>query len=119
MDRCLCIGPIDAPLQWDARVLSAADVADGAPLQTCKASEFVGEAEPVICACFGVGVDVVRNAINSGAAKTVADIGAILRAGILWGLVCLRGRFGSHLIQRGAILTVACGFQIGRRRGQE
>jgi assimilatory nitrate reductase catalytic subunit len=81
MDRCLCIGPIDAPLQWDARVLSAADVADGAPLQTCKASEFVGEAEPVICACFGVGVDVVRNAINSGAAKTVADIGAILRAG--------------------------------------
>jgi assimilatory nitrate reductase catalytic subunit len=81
MDRCLCIGPIDAPLHWDARVLSAADVADGAPLQTCKASEFVGEAEPVICACLGVGVDVVRNAINSGAAKTVADIGAILRAG--------------------------------------
>jgi len=81
MDSCLCVGPTDAPLQWDARALSAADVADGAPMPACKAREFVGEAEPVICACFGVGVDVVRNAINSGAAKTVADIGTTLRAG--------------------------------------
>ena len=42
---------------------------------------YVGETEPVVCACFGVGIDVVRKAIACGAATTVAEIGETLRAG--------------------------------------
>jgi assimilatory nitrate reductase catalytic subunit len=81
MDGYLCVGPTDALLQWDASALSAVDAADGGGMQVCKPSGFVGETEPVICACFGVGIDAVRKAIAGGAAKTVAEIGETLRAG--------------------------------------
>jgi assimilatory nitrate reductase catalytic subunit len=81
MDGYLCVGPSDAPLQWDANALSAADMADGGGMQACKLSGFVGEMEPVICACFSVGVDVVRKAIACGTVKTVTEIGEALRAG--------------------------------------
>ena len=36
---------------------------------------------PVICACFGVAVDTVRQAVAAGTARNVADIGRTLRAG--------------------------------------
>jgi assimilatory nitrate reductase catalytic subunit len=37
--------------------------------------------EPIVCACFQVGLDTVRKAVSCGAVKTVADIGQTLRAG--------------------------------------
>jgi assimilatory nitrate reductase catalytic subunit len=39
------------------------------------------DSEPIICACFGVGVEVVRSAVQSGAVRTIDDIGKTLRAG--------------------------------------
>jgi assimilatory nitrate reductase catalytic subunit len=41
----------------------------------------MGETEQVVCACFQVGLDAVRNAIKSGGATSVGDIGRTLRAG--------------------------------------
>ena len=39
------------------------------------------ETGPVICACFGVGLAAIREAVAEGAAMSVADIGRLLRAG--------------------------------------
>ena len=36
---------------------------------------------PTICACFGVGLNVIRKALLSGAASSVEEIGTALRAG--------------------------------------
>lgn len=80
----LCIGPADAPPQWNAALFSAADVADGQPLQVRTLKEYEdygGETEPVICACFQVGVETVRKAVAGGAVRTVEEIGQTLRAG--------------------------------------
>jgi assimilatory nitrate reductase catalytic subunit len=82
IDGCVCIGPV--PLQWGTLGLTAADVADGgAPLtlKTLTAGAYVGVTEPIVCACFQVGLAAVRAAVNCGAAKTVADIGRSLQAG--------------------------------------
>ncbi|MEA2993779.1 MAG: assimilatory nitrate reductase catalytic subunit, partial [Alphaproteobacteria bacterium] len=80
----LCIGPADAPPQWNVALFSAADVADGEPLQARALKEYedyAGETEPVICACFQVGVETVRKAVVSGVVRTVEEIGYTLRAG--------------------------------------
>ncbi len=36
---------------------------------------------PMICACFGVGENTIKDAISCGSAKTVEEIGALLKAG--------------------------------------
>jgi assimilatory nitrate reductase catalytic subunit len=41
----------------------------------------MGEREQIVCACFQVGLDAVRQAIKSGGATSVGDIGRTLRAG--------------------------------------
>jgi assimilatory nitrate reductase catalytic subunit len=41
----------------------------------------MGETGPVVCACFQVGLDAVRKAVNSGSAASVGDIGRTRRAG--------------------------------------
>jgi assimilatory nitrate reductase catalytic subunit len=80
LDGCVSIGPADAPLPSIA--LSPADVADGTMLvATRRAYDHIGETEPVICACFQVGLERIRKAIACGAATTVVEIGATLRAG--------------------------------------
>jgi assimilatory nitrate reductase catalytic subunit len=82
---CLFVGPTEAAPQWDAvkslfesesleehqrRVLLSGKSADGP-----------ASAGPVICACFGVPLGAIRNAIVSGEACDVASIGKALRAG--------------------------------------
>jgi assimilatory nitrate reductase catalytic subunit len=79
MDGYLCLGPPGAPLQWDT--LSPADTADGTRMQARISTACFGETEAVVCACFGVEVETVRRAIACGAAKTVAEISTMLRAG--------------------------------------
>src|SRR2546423_14324745 len=77
---CLCVGPADKPLQF-AR-LSAADVLDDAVLvQARLLDETIGLAEPVVCACFGVKLDVLREAIACGEPETLAQIGRKFTAG--------------------------------------
>ena len=39
------------------------------------------DAGPLICSCFGVGLNVIRGALHSGAAANVEEIGKALRAG--------------------------------------
>jgi assimilatory nitrate reductase catalytic subunit len=77
IEGMLCVGPADVPLQWDAQLFSTADM-DGALAARISADVM---AEPVVCACFGVGVETVRKAVTRGAARTVAEIGETLRAG--------------------------------------
>ena len=36
---------------------------------------------PIVCACFDVGLNTIAEAIASGRATSVAEIGAALRAG--------------------------------------
>jgi assimilatory nitrate reductase catalytic subunit len=35
----------------------------------------------MVCACFGVGENTIKDAISSGSAKTVEEIGTLLKAG--------------------------------------
>ena len=52
------------------RMVLSGESADGLP-----------DAGPVICSCFGVGLNVIRGALRSGAAANVEEIGKALRAG--------------------------------------
>jgi assimilatory nitrate reductase catalytic subunit len=82
IDGWLCVGP--APLQPGGLELTTADVADGSDASTLKllpSHQYMGMIEPIVCACFQVGLDTVRKAVSCGAVKTVADIGQTLRAG--------------------------------------
>jgi assimilatory nitrate reductase catalytic subunit len=46
-----------------------------------RAADGVAQAGPIVCACFGVGLTTIRDALASGAASTVEEIGKALRAG--------------------------------------
>ena len=46
------------------------------PLSRAMAAEFV-ELEPVICACFAVGLNTIREALASGRVHDIADIGTV------------------------------------------
>jgi assimilatory nitrate reductase catalytic subunit len=81
MDACICVEPADQTTPWSALALTSADTPDGGALPVQTLNHDMAEAEPVICACFGVAVDAVRQAVASGEARTVADIGRTLRAG--------------------------------------
>jgi len=84
LDGCVCLAPAhgSAP-QWDLIGLVAAATAEdgGRPIPKPAAGGYIGESEPVVCACFQVGLDAVRKAVASGGATSVADIGRTLRAG--------------------------------------
>lgn len=61
----LLAGPLDAAGR-------RAVLAGGGPVRA---------AEPMVCACFSVGLLTLRAAVASGRVSTVAEIGAVLRAG--------------------------------------
>jgi len=76
---CLCVGPVDEPLQF---ALSAADGPDEDGLASARPlHESIRAAEPVVCACFQVKLDSVRKAIACGETSTLVQIGQKLRAG--------------------------------------
>jgi assimilatory nitrate reductase catalytic subunit len=85
LEGCLFIGPAAAAPQWDAvREMFAADAL--APPQrrmvlSAKSADGLAEAGPIVCSCFGVGLNVIRRALSSGAAANVDEIGTALRAG--------------------------------------
>jgi len=82
---CLFVGPSEAVPQWDAikALFEAGAVGDVARrlLLSGRSIDGVVDAGPLVCACFGVGLESIRAAIKSGAAHSVADIGRMLRAG--------------------------------------
>jgi assimilatory nitrate reductase catalytic subunit len=84
-DGCLFVGPAHRPPQWEvARSLfeSGADAAPGRRIVFARrGADAMAEAGPLICACFGVRLAAIRDAIAAGSAASVADIGRTLRAG--------------------------------------
>ena len=83
LDSYLSIGPVDAPLSLDALLEALAAKAAAAAGHPSRRTRSVATAmhEPVVCACFDVATAAVREAVASGAAKNVAEIGSLLRAG--------------------------------------
>jgi assimilatory nitrate reductase catalytic subunit len=82
LDGCLCLAPAEAgPPQWDLAGLSATEAPEDGGRQILKSQADYYIGEQVVCACFQVGLDAVRQAIKSGGATSVGDIGRTLRAG--------------------------------------
>jgi len=83
LDGCLFIGPAEP--QWDAvRELFASDAVEPAQRRTVlsgRSADGLPDAGPVVCSCFGVGLNVIRETLRSGAAADVEQIGTALRAG--------------------------------------
>ncbi len=82
---CLFLGKAEASPQWDTVKALFESEALGQMQRRAvlsgKSTDGVADPGPVICACFGVGLNVVRAAIASGQAANVDDIGRALRAG--------------------------------------
>jgi assimilatory nitrate reductase catalytic subunit len=85
LDGALFIGPADAAPQRDAvKVLFESETLTDMQhrmLLSGRAADGLAEIGPVICACFGVGLNVIREAIASKSATNVEAIGKALRAG--------------------------------------
>jgi assimilatory nitrate reductase catalytic subunit len=85
LDGCIFVGPAVAPPQWDVvRSLFEAEAIaehDRRVLLSGRSGDGIAETGPMICACFGVGLATIRNAVAKGDAVSVADIGRLLRAG--------------------------------------
>lgn len=84
-DGCLFVGPTHRPPQWDvARSLfeSGADAALGRRIVFAgRGPDATAEAGPMICACFGVRLAAIVDAVAAGNGTNVAAIGRTLRAG--------------------------------------
>jgi assimilatory nitrate reductase catalytic subunit len=78
VDGLVWIGPSDQPLSLELGTLDVHD--DGVPLAQIAAISLF-KTEPVVCACFGIGAGRIRNAVTSGTATTVAEIGQATQAG--------------------------------------
>jgi assimilatory nitrate reductase catalytic subunit len=84
LDGCLWVGPAEAALQWNLEGLIPTDEPQGGAqriLKTGISEYYMGQSEAIVCACFQVGTEAVRQAVVSGASRTVEDIGRSLRAG--------------------------------------
>jgi len=81
---CLFIGPAAAAPHWDAvKALFEAERLENAERRAVlsgKSTAGLVDSGPIICACFGVGLNVIRDAVAGGSASVEA-IGAALRAG--------------------------------------
>ena len=81
----LFIGPAAAAPHWDTvKTLFEAETLGGAQRRAVlsgKSTEGIADPGPVVCACFGVGLNVIRAALKSGGAANVEEIGIALRAG--------------------------------------
>jgi assimilatory nitrate reductase catalytic subunit len=85
LNGCLFIGPADAGLQWDTvKALFEAEALGDMQRRAVlsgKSTDGIANPGPLVCACFGVGLNSIRAAIASGAAANVDEIGSALRAG--------------------------------------
>ncbi len=82
---CFFLAPAAAAPPWDAvKALFACDTLGEETrrvLLSGRSADGLANAGPTVCACFGVGLTAIRDAIESGAASSVETIGAALRAG--------------------------------------
>jgi assimilatory nitrate reductase catalytic subunit len=85
LSGALFIGPAQSAPDWDAvkalfEAESVGEVQRRAVLSG-KSADGLPDPGPIVCACFGVGLNVIRSALQSGAAANVEEIGRALRAG--------------------------------------
>ena len=84
IETCLFIGPARDAGDWNVvKGLFAADTLSNEQrrmLLSGKSSDGLGDAGPIVCACFGVGRTTICDAIATGA-HSAAEIGARLKAG--------------------------------------
>jgi assimilatory nitrate reductase catalytic subunit len=82
---CLFVGKAETAPIWDAvKALFEAEKLDDNQRRAVlsgKSTEGIEHPGPVICACFGIGLNVIRGAIAGGTAVNVDEIGRALRAG--------------------------------------
>ena len=82
--RCSSVRPTPRRNGTPSRRCSSADALadiERRMLLSGRAADGLAETGPVICACFGVGLNVIRDAIASKSATNVEAIGKALRAG--------------------------------------
>jgi assimilatory nitrate reductase catalytic subunit len=85
LDGCIFVGPAHSLPRWDVvRGLfesgTLVEERDRRILLSGSDSDGATETGPIVCACFGVGLPAIREAVKCGA-TTVADVGQKLRAG--------------------------------------
>jgi assimilatory nitrate reductase catalytic subunit len=82
---CLFVGPSEKSVPWDSVKAAFArkpfDARDRATVLSGKRAAGMPAEGPIICSCFGIGLVAIRDALESGAACSVDEIGAMLRAG--------------------------------------
>ncbi|HYS47756.1 MAG TPA: molybdopterin-dependent oxidoreductase [Xanthobacteraceae bacterium] len=85
LEGCLFVAPAESAPHWDAvKTLLGADALEPLVrrvLLSGRSAAGLPAPGPLICACFGVGLTAIRDAMSSGSAITVEDIGLRLRAG--------------------------------------
>jgi assimilatory nitrate reductase catalytic subunit len=85
LQTCLFLSAAGAAPSWDAlKALLGSRTLDDAQRRALLSGESldgVAETGPLLCACFGVGVAAIRDAVTSGAAASIEEIGKLLRAG--------------------------------------
>jgi assimilatory nitrate reductase catalytic subunit len=85
LEGALFLGPADAAPAWETikALFEAPQLTDieRRTVLSGRATDGLAETGPVICACFGVGLAVIRDAIASKGATTIEAIGKALRAG--------------------------------------
>ena len=85
LEGALFLGPADAAPTWDAvkALFDAQQLADIERRMALsgRATDGLADIGPVICACFGVGLNAIHDAIASKTATNVEAIGKALRAG--------------------------------------
>jgi len=85
LDGCLFIGPDDPAPHWNAvKSLLESDLIEQHVrriLLSGRSVEGIADTGPLVCACFGVGLAAIREALESSAATDVETIGKVLNAG--------------------------------------
>ena len=85
IEACIFCGPAQNSPHWEiVRALFDAGVLaerDRRILLSGRSAEGMAESGPIVCACFGVGLEAIRRAMTQGTAVNVAEIGRALRAG--------------------------------------
>jgi assimilatory nitrate reductase catalytic subunit len=85
IEACIFCGPAQNAPHWEiVRALFDAGVLaerDRRILLSGRSAEGMAESGPIVCACFGVGLEAIRRAMTQGTAVNVAEIGRALRAG--------------------------------------
>ena len=82
LEGVLFVAPAEARPQWEAAKASFAAGGEArAPRPALSGRSGGGDAGPLVCACFGVGLATIRSAIRRGGATSTDEIGRALRAG--------------------------------------